>query len=577
MSHVFAIIGAGLTGTSMLLQFLQQVRQRMEAGQTGGTDIKIMVFERQNGFGPGFPHGERFVMPYHITNMCDHDMGIIAGQPDDFRRWINANRRVLGQYAPAVESEIGLNPDTSDDCRHYPRAVMGEYLKSRFRSALDMARTLNIRVNLFPQVEVTDLSPDGHQLIIGARRIQSGRTFTETADRVLLAIGHWFEKSNHPHYLPSPWPARDLLRRVPAKEHVGVIGTSLSAIETVLTLTSDGRFKSDQSGKLQFLPASDSRKISLYSRRGLLPKVRGRSGSYRNQYLIRENVDLRRPAGKGQVTLQQIFKLLDADLECAYGHPFDWEEIMHPAGTPADMLRRSLDQALAGDGPHGELIWQTVLNQSFSLARELYLGLSLAERERFEREFATLFFIHAATQPAINAQKLLALLESGIVTVTKLGDNYKFIRDEKRDRFVFHYRDASGELRREAHRYVVNARGQEKSLWTNPSELAQNLLRSQIAQPGVPAGHSPKRRPGGIDGDNSEAAVIAGRCNSLRIDPVSHRILADASDGAVAASPLVYAVGAMTRSQIVDASMAYGIARSTAVIAEEWADSLTAA
>jgi hypothetical protein len=33
----------------------------------------------------------------------------------------------------------------------------------------------------------------------------------------------------------------------------------------------------------------------------------------------------------------------------------------------------------------------------------------------------------------------------------------------------------------------------------------------------------------------------------------------------------------MTRSQIVDASMAYGIARSTAVIAEEWADSLTAA
>lgn len=574
MSHIFAIIGAGLTGTAMLYQFVKRLQQRTRHDRAAAPKIKIMVFERQDSFGPGFPHGERYVMPFHITNMCGHDMGIIAGKPDDFQQWVNANRNILRKYTHRVDAEISRNNTAADRCRHYPRAVMGEYLKARFRDSLDHAQALGVGVELHPEVEITDLRPNGHQSIICGRRIPTGRTFCKPADRVLLATGHWFEQPFHARYFTSPWPARDLLRQIPAGEQVGVVGASLSAIETVLTLTSDGKFRRDDPDKLHFRPAANPRKIALYSRRGLLPKVRGRSGPYRNQYLTRQNLDRQQRNAGGRMTLEQIFELLNADLASAYGRPVNWEEVINPRGSPADQLRRSLEQAREGDGPHGELIWQTVLHQSFPLAREVFLSLAPAERERFERDFATLFFMHAATQPSINAEKMLALLDCGIIRVHKLGEDYQFVRDEDQDCFEFRYRDHTGVQRRDAYRYIVNARGQEKFLKTNPSELAQNLLRMRWTRSGEIPGNGLIDRTGSMAGKDPGPESAVNRTANIRIDPVSHRISPIGSNGEVVPSPVIYAVGAMTRSQILDASMAYGIARSTAAIADDWVGGL---
>ena len=65
-----AIIGGGLTGTSLLCQFLRKVRRSGERADLKTDGIRISVFEKQNVFGPGFPHSDRYVLPYHITNMC---------------------------------------------------------------------------------------------------------------------------------------------------------------------------------------------------------------------------------------------------------------------------------------------------------------------------------------------------------------------------------------------------------------------------------------------------------------------------------------------------------------------------
>ena len=574
MSLKFAIIGAGLTGTALFCQFVQKVQQRSERKQTATAEIVILIFERQEVLGPGFPHNAQFVMPYHITNMCDQDMGIIAGKPDDFQQWVNANPRILQEYTFQADFASYRGAGSSDGCRHYPRAVMGEYLKARFQDSLRLARDLDLKVELHPNVEVTNLESDGHGIILHAKQLQSGNAFSKRADRVLIATGHWFEQSDLKNYFTSPWPASNLLHSIPAGEDVGVIGTSLSAIETVLTLTSDGSFSYNDSGELFFLPSNDTRKIALYSRRGMLPKVRGCIGSYRNQYLTRENLIRHQSAAGEGLALKQIFQWLNSDLESAYGRAFNWEEVINPSGSPVDLLQESLIQAKAGDGHHGELIWQTVLHQSFPLARELFLSLAPAERERFEREFATFFFVHAATQPVINAEKMLALLKSGIVTVHQLGQDYRFFKDKTRDLFVFNYHDASGKLRRDCFRYVINARGQEKSLKTNPSVLAQNLLESQIVQT-----HE-LTNPGSFDksGANKISMPTSGKTTdppgSVKIDPTSHRIVTTGRDGRAVSSPYVYAVGAMTRGQIIDASMAYGIALSTAAIAEDWVNSL---
>jgi hypothetical protein len=51
------------------------------------------------------------------------------------------------------------------------------------------------------------------------------------------------------------------------------------------------------------------------------------------------------------------------------------------------------------------------------------------------------------------------------------------------------------------------------------------------------------------------------------VDPDTHRVLPPTGQKAAAGIDL-FAIGAMTRGQIIDASMAYGLARSTATVAD---------
>ena len=80
----FAIIGSGLTGTTMLYQFVEKIRQEIDQNSFDLSKVKILIFEKQETFGPGLPHCDWNVMSFHITNMCAKDMGIIKGNPADF-------------------------------------------------------------------------------------------------------------------------------------------------------------------------------------------------------------------------------------------------------------------------------------------------------------------------------------------------------------------------------------------------------------------------------------------------------------------------------------------------------------
>ena len=570
MSFNFAIIGGGLTGTTMLYQIVEKLRRNIDLGKLNPTKLKIRIFEKQEDFGPGFPHSDRNVLPFHITNMCAKDMGILPDNPADFQEWVTDNQKDLKALFPYLDD----TSYSSGRCSHYPRAIMGAYLKERFQEAYQKARALGLAVELYPQSEVIDLEERGDKIHFTVKNILTGSIFSYNADRVLLATGHWFEEKERNNYFPSPWPANNLLRGIPEGEKVAVIGTSLSAIEVVLTLTSNGHFTRDDTDKLVYVPPSNPRKFALYSRRGLLPKVRGRMGKYRNTFLTRKKLKRLIAENNGYLELEGVFQLLNSELEAAYGHKIDWSTIVSPAKPPAVCLQQYLEDAEKGDGPDGELIWQTVLHQSFDMVREIYLRLALEDRERFDKEYTSIFFTHAATQPAINAEKMLALMKSGLVEVFKLGSDYKFARRDQRDGYEFIYKDSDGETRRDAYRYVVNARGQAKSIQADPSPLIRNLLERGIAlneetQP-VQQEKRQSTRPAG----DREARLLTYKTESLWIDPETHHVMRQASDNIPTKSKAIYAVGAMTRGQIIDASMAHGIVQSTAKIAGHWVDDL---
>ena len=540
----------------MLCQLVDKLGRLGDGGNQIARQLSVALFEKSDRFGPGVPHSDRYVLPFHITNMCASDMSVRCDRPGEFQDWVEQNHSDLLEPDPAAVPSPGNRQ--SDPCRHYPRAAMGDYLASQFDSAVAAARRLGITIELYTSTEVTGLEEINGTCSLELQSPANKSPEQHIADSVLLATGHWFGPEQGDNYFPSPWPAAKLLENIPPGERVGVIGSSLSAIEVALTLTSDGRFVRQDSGELSYIPPGEPRTVVLHSRNGLLPRVRGRTGTRSNRYLTCENIRNMIEERPGELGLEAVFELLDKELEEAYGSPIDWQSVVEPTGDARQRLQGDIIAARYGDGPGGELVWQTALTQIFPVVRELYLHLTLSERQRFDRNFTTLFFMHAATQPVINAEKVLALMRARLLSVVKLGKDYSFGRNETGEYEFVYFR--GGKSRKDTFRSVVNARGQPRSVEKNRTRLFRNLLEN-----------------GTICIEETDVAEPAGalryRTGSIVVDPETHRIVRPGSRTS-SSSPSLYAVGAMTRGQMIDASMAYGLSRSTATIADNLIEQL---
>ncbi len=555
-----SIIGGGLTGTAMLWQCIRQAQKAAETNPGLPSRTRIRIFEKQDRFGPGFPHHVDNVLPCHITNMCASDMGIFPENPDDFQSWTVKNRVSLinrfSWFAPFLKQQENV-PSV---CDHYPRAIMGEYLTTRFFEAVALARQMGMTLEHHGGTAVVDLQPDSGKFRLSCQTTGTGKTSVIEAAQVLIATGHWQKQRHDPFFFPSPWPAQTLRQRIPMGVKVGIIGTSLSAIETLLTLTSEDRFTRSESGDLTYLPPKDTRTFSLFSRKGLLPKVRGRTGAYRNQFFRPEILEKILADNTNPQPWKAVFDRLDTELHHVYGHPFNWDDIFNPSGPPETVLAHSIQDAVHGDNPKGDVRWQTVLSQGIDAVKQVYLRLTPEQRRLFEKQYGSAFFTHAATQPIVNAEKLLALIRTGIVEIIRLGDSYRLLKDAPEARFVFVYTDREGHTRKHPCSYLVDARGQKKSILTDPSSLTQSMVAQGIVL--TKTSRLDHRADDPSSGGSNLPQDSPQDTGSIWIDPETHQVMQRGDDGRAGPADSLYAVGAMVRGQILDASMAASLVRS---------------
>ena len=552
-----SIIGGGLTGTAMLWQCIQQAKMAADRHPELPSRMRIRIFEKQKTVGPGFPHNNNNVLPFHITNMCASDMGIFPENPADFHSWTIKNRSRLTARFNWFESFLHQQENFPAVCDHYPRAVMGEYLKTRFFQAVVLARQMGITVELHRCTEVFDIQQASESFCLSCQNTATGKRSVFKAAQVLIATGHWQKQTRDPFFFPSPWPAQTLGQRIPMGAKVGIIGTSLSAIETLLTLTSEDRFARSESGDLVYHPPENTRIFCLFSRNGLLPKVRGRTGSYWNRFFCPDRLKKILADKSRTSSWKAVFALLDTELQNAYGHSFNWDDITNPSGTPETVLAQSITDAVQGDTPNGDVLWQTVLYQGLGMVKQIYLGLTPAQRRMFESQYASAFFTHAATQPIINAEKLLALIKAGIVRIIRLGSAYRLLKDDPQGRYVFVYKDPEGHTQKDVCSYLVDARGQDKSIFTDPSFLTKSMVARGIVL--TEESQLADRRKDSGDGASEPGYPSTG---SIWIDPDTHQVMQRRFDGQVRPAASLYAVGAMVRGQIIDASMAKSIVGS---------------
>ena len=121
---------------------------------------------------------------------------------------------------------------------------------------------------------------------------------------------------------------------------------------------------------------------------------------------------------------------------------------------------------------------------------------------------------------------------------------------------------------------MVNARGQAKSIQKDPSPLIKNLLRRGIILNEETQPVQQEKRKSTQPARDRKARLLTYKTESMWIDPETHHVMRRASDNIPTKSKSICAVGAMTRGQIIDASMAHGIVQSTARIADSWVEDL---
>lgn len=208
---VIAIIGGGFSG-------MMTAAQLVEAAQHPFT---ILLFEPSADIGLGLAYAT--TDPAHLLNVRADRMGAWAGQPGDFLAWLQN-----GRY-----SEYGA-------ADFVPRRIFGEYLRSIWDQACRQAEEKNI-VLRHVRDEVVSIDPGSASSI----RTSNARY---DAHGILLATGNPTTAAMRyaippERCLPSAWDAEALSRAVrdlEPKEHILILGSGLTMVDTVLTLKASG-------------------------------------------------------------------------------------------------------------------------------------------------------------------------------------------------------------------------------------------------------------------------------------------------------------------------------------------------
>lgn len=457
-AHKIAIVGGGATGTSLLTQLAPAL---VEAGLS--ERVSVSVFEKSGRPGPGLAYGTE--LDCHLLNTPAEKMGVLAGRPLDFVRWLRARGGGPEAHGPARSSR-GPFP---------PRRLFGHYLEDIATSTLRFAWANGLRVETVPR-EVVALAetPGGVDLLLDDGTVSS-------VHAAVLALGNlppttFRELRGAWGYFGSPWPTTELLRRIPRDASVCILGTGLSAVDTALALHRHGH-----RGPL----------VSV-SRSGLLPRVRSRLRAPVFDPSRAEGIRARLGAAPGVRTVDDVLHALQPETGVGGSDSVRRLRSSLERRPAIDTLRIDVRRA---EGQ--KLPWQEALEAFSESAPEVWRLLPHREKGRFVRELSTLWAIHRHPMPLENGRKLLALLEEGALEVA--GG----LRGVRRQPVGPRYRVTVGRTRpREIEAdFLVNATG----AGTDVSRADLPLLRDALASGTVSA------HPfGGLRVGFSSLRVIAG-------------------------------------------------------------------
>lgn len=421
MTPKIAIIGSGPTGIYTLKGLVSAERP-----------LAISIFEIEADPGKGTPYHPHINDQAMLANIASFELPPVC---ETLVAWLRRQSDVELQRLNVSRAQI-------DEREFYPRVILGEYLQSQFRQVIEKVREKGHAIDVKPRHRVVDikLQVDDVQLTVN---MPDGERKDYAFDHVVMATGHnWPETTEiKPGYFMSPWPAPPL-KQIKACS-VGILGTSLSAIDALITVsTAHGAFYLDAAGVLQYRCSSDSERFhaALMSRKGLLPEadfyfdypyapLSFCTPEAVDALIARDSVNL----------LDDIFELFkhelaacDPDYAAQIGLALLTVDTFaaayfaaREASDPFVWAASNLAEAEQNKLNRHTVPWRFAILRMHEVVARAIPYLNADELGRFHKKFKAVFVDDYATVPHQSIQRLLALRRAGKLDILALGNDYK--------------------------------------------------------------------------------------------------------------------------------------------------------
>ncbi len=224
--------------------------------------LDITIFDAANEAGCGMPYRPGMNADYMYCNAFSKEI------PPVTRRLVTWLHDQDDSFLHAWDLERG-DIDARD---FYPRVLIGEFLKSEFKDLCVAGREAGNKICVLTEHQVLDVVPADETFtleILGKKGVSRN-----CYDDVVLATGHDWPKAPQIDKadLVSPWPYTNITDLPPGK--IGILGSSLSAIDVIVALGQEhGTFKED-GDKLDWFPnkGREALSITMVSHKGIMPE-----------------------------------------------------------------------------------------------------------------------------------------------------------------------------------------------------------------------------------------------------------------------------------------------------------------
>jgi uncharacterized NAD(P)/FAD-binding protein YdhS len=432
------IIGGGACGVAAFIElFIQISTQELK------DKVSITIIEKSSKAGYGLAFGTE--EKGHLLNTQSELMGIYSREVHHFTDWLSKN----GEKARGKVEEDG-----DIESAYTSRIMYGDYLYEQFTHYLKKSKELGMKAELVCD-EADDIDFSDNRFSVS---LKEGGLIE--CDYIILALGNpeatnFKDYEKYPQFLNTPWPSHKVLELVDPDDHVGILGSSLSAIDTIMTLVDNGH----------------KGNISCFSIEGLLPRVQPINNSEIEREIptLKKVHQIKREEFRAP-KVKEIFRLFMQEVERLSGKKLDWKKVDRMGGDPFEYLKQDIAAAENGGDP--------LLNVAYSLrydAASLWSWLSREQKNFFKRWLGPQWTVNRHGMPLANAKKLVPLFESGTLKVlADVGDI-----DHKGDSFDIKY----GENNHLSVDKLINATGSPSKLEAMDCTLTSNMVRKGLIKP----------------------------------------------------------------------------------------------